>query len=81
MTRAGLEVRGISRQIEKNRGLTPHRKKDSRNARLKNRHKYEKALKRRRGQVRTVIEQSAPYAGEGTGINPAVVRAVRFPPR
>jgi U3 small nucleolar RNA-associated protein 3 len=43
--------RQISRQIEKNRGLTPHRSKLSRNPRKHMREKYGKALIKRRSQV------------------------------
>lgn len=77
----GQAKRVIDRSIEKNRGLTPYRKKDNRNARVKHRKKYEKALKRRRGQVRDVMANDRPYEGEATGINPHVVRAVQLGPK
>ena len=41
-------------QIEKNKGLTPKRKKENRNPRVKNRLKYRKAKIRRKGQVSIV---------------------------
>lgn len=43
--------RGITYQIAKNKGLTPRRKKELRNPRVKNRMKYRKAKIRRKGQV------------------------------
>jgi len=46
------EKRGITYQIAKNKGLTPRRKKELRNPRVKNRMKYRKAKIRRKGQVR-----------------------------
>lgn len=59
LTAEALEViedsdmkRGITFQIAKNKGLTPHRKKEQRNPRVKNRNKYRKAKIRRKGQVR-----------------------------
>jgi len=45
------EKRGITYQIAKNKGLTPRRKKELRNPRVKNRMKYRKAKIRRKGQV------------------------------
>src|SRR5687767_12311752 len=38
--------RQINYQILKNKGLTPHRKKEQRNPRVKHRNKYEKAKKK-----------------------------------
>lgn len=43
--------RSISYQIAKNKGLTPHRKKEQRNPRVKHRNKYRKAKIRRKGAV------------------------------
>lgn len=45
------EKRGITYQIAKNKGLTPRRKKELRNPRVKNRMKFRKAKIRRKGQV------------------------------
>lgn len=49
------EKRGITYQIAKNKGLTPRRKKELRNPRVKNRMKYRKAKIRRKGQVCLII--------------------------
>lgn len=43
--------RAITYQIAKNRGLTPYRKKELRNPRVKHRNKYRKAKIRRKGAV------------------------------
>lgn len=43
--------RAITYQIAKNRGLTPYRRKELRNPRVKHRNKYRKAKIRRRGAV------------------------------
>jgi U3 small nucleolar RNA-associated protein 3 len=45
------EKRGITYQIAKNKGLTPRRKKEQRNPRVKHRNKFRKAKIRRKGQV------------------------------
>ena len=45
------EKRAITYEMAKNKGLTPKRKKELRNPRVKNRRKYEKAKIRRKGQV------------------------------
>lgn len=47
----GLEKRKITYAISKNKGLTPKRKKEQRNPRVKHREKYRKAKIRRKGQV------------------------------
>ena len=63
-------------EIMKNRGLTPHRKKENRNPRVKKRHQYEKAIVRRKGQVREVIAGAAgSYGGELTGIKANIARS------
>jgi U3 small nucleolar RNA-associated protein 3 len=68
--------RAASYEIIKNRGLTPHRKKENRNARVKKRVKYEKAVVARKGQVRDVVQGAASsYGGEGTGIKAQVARS------
>jgi U3 small nucleolar RNA-associated protein 3 len=71
------EKRAASYEIIKNRGLTPHRKKENRNPRVKKREKYEKALIARKGQVREVKQGSTSggYGGETTGIKSQVARS------
>jgi len=70
--------RTITDQIQRNRGLTPHRKKELKNPRVKHRRKYRKAVIRRRGQVRPVRHEMTAYAGEISGIRAAVKRGVRL---
>lgn len=71
--------RGITRQIEKNKGLTPHRPKTSRNPRVKKRLKYEQA-KKKLGSRQAVFKggQSSlqgGYAGEASGISTHLVKS------
>lgn len=70
--------RGITRQIAKNKGLTPHRKKEVRNPRVKHRGKFRKALIRRKGAVRTVRKEVQRYGGEISGIKSSVTKSVKF---
>ncbi|KAH8244875.1 hypothetical protein KR032_001769 [Drosophila birchii] len=70
--------RGITYQMAKNKGLTPHRKKELRNPRVKHRGKYRKALIRRRGAVRTVRKEIKRYGGEMSGIKATVSKSVKF---
>ena len=72
------EKRAITYKIAKNKGLTPKRSKLQRNPRVKNRMKYSKALKRRKGAVREVREQNSKYGGEASGINMRVKKGVKF---
>lgn len=71
--------RALNFQILKNKGLTPHRHNDSRNARVKKRKKYEQAKKKLKS-VRAVYDNSkrGPYAGEATGIKKGISRSVKF---
>ncbi|KAH8387347.1 hypothetical protein KR093_006498 [Drosophila rubida] len=73
-----LERRGITYQMAKNKGLTPHRKKELRNPRVKHRGKYRKALIRRKGAVRTVRTEVKRYGGEISGIKAGVTKSVKF---
>lgn len=70
--------RPIDKTIEKNRGLTPHRKKELKNPRIKYRTKYSEKVKRRRGQVRPVHKEIPYYTGEKSGINMYAIKSVKF---
>ncbi|ODV93817.1 hypothetical protein PACTADRAFT_86870 [Pachysolen tannophilus NRRL Y-2460] len=70
--------RAINYQILKNKGLTPHRKKENRNSRVKKRLKYEKA-KKKLNSIRSVFTgEQGPYAGEKTGIKKGLSRSVKL---
>ena len=71
--------RAINYQILKNKGLTPKRKKENRNSRVKKRKKYEVAQKKLKS-VRAVYSggQNGVYEGEKTGIKKNLSRSVRF---
>ena len=72
------EKRAITYKIAKNKGLTPKRSKLQRNPRVKNRMKFEKAKKRRKGAVREIRDQSQKYGGEVSGINKRVKKGVKI---
>merc|ERR1711988_1083423 len=63
-------ARKISHEIYKNKGLTRKRKKLDRNARVKNRVKYDKALKKRKTMVQEIRQgrSDGGYDGEKTGV-------------
>lgn len=63
------ERRNITNEMQANRGLTPHRKKETKNPRKRLRSKHKKALVKRRGQVPDQKAGSAAaYGGEESGI-------------
>lgn len=68
--------RGATHQIVKNKGLKAHKNKLNRNPRVKKRLQYEKAVIRRRGQVRDVRKgEAGQYGGERTGIKANLTRS------
>ena len=73
-----LTKRGITYEIAKNKGLTPKRKKELRNPRVKHRMKFKKAVIRRKGQVREPRKEVTRYGGELSGIKAGVVKSVKF---
>ncbi|KAI1453617.1 Sas10 C-terminal domain-containing protein [Annulohypoxylon moriforme] len=72
--------RKISYQIEKNKGLTPHRKKDVRNPRVKKRKAYAEKQKKLKSMkaVYKGGEGRGGYAGELTGIKPGLIKSVKL---
>lgn len=73
------ERRPINYQISKNKGLTPHKhRSDQRNPRVRNRKRYMKAVKRRKGAVRTPRTEIPKYDGEKTGIKAYLKRSINI---
>ncbi|CAH1956945.1 unnamed protein product [Acanthoscelides obtectus] len=70
--------RPINYQIAKNKGLTPYRKKEHRNPRVKHKLKYRKAIIRRKGAVREVRKELKRYDGEISGIKTSVSKSVKI---
>ncbi|KAK2586890.1 hypothetical protein KPH14_009827 [Odynerus spinipes] len=70
--------RAITYQIAKNKGLTPYRKKEQRNPRVKHRNKYRKAKIRRKGAVREVRKELTRYGGEISGIKASVKKSIKL---
>ncbi|KAF9582161.1 hypothetical protein BGW38_000569 [Lunasporangiospora selenospora] len=72
------DKRSVTWQILKNKGLTPHRKKEQRNPRVKNRKKYETAKKKIKSVKRVFTRLEGAYGGEKTGIKTGLARSVKF---
>jgi U3 small nucleolar RNA-associated protein 3 len=72
------DKRSVTWQILKNRGLTPHRKKESRNSRVKHRNKYESKMKKLSSFRAVAKTQDGAYGGEKTGIRTGLARSVKL---
>ena len=73
------ESRKASKKILANRGLVPSRPKVNRNPRVKKRRQYDKALRRRHGQVAALRTNEADqYGGEKSGIRADVTHSRVF---
>jgi U3 small nucleolar RNA-associated protein 3 len=72
------DKRSVTWQILKNKGLTPHRKKENRNARVKHRNKYEKKMKKLSSFRAVAKTQDGAYGGEKTGIRTGLARSVKL---
>ena len=72
--------RKINYAIEKNKGLTPRRKKEVRNPRVKKKMQYEAKQKKMRSMKATWKggEPKGGYSGETSGINTGVIKSVRL---
>lgn len=70
--------RGINRQIAKNKGLTVTKRRELRNPRVKNRRKFTKAVKNRKGAVQPIRSKTNLYGGEATGIKTHLKRSVKI---
>ncbi|ERL92875.1 hypothetical protein D910_10181 [Dendroctonus ponderosae] len=70
--------RAITYQIAKNKGLTPYRKKELRNPRVKHKMKFRKALIRRKGAVREPRRELTRYAGEISGIKAYLSKSIKI---
>lgn len=73
-----LKRRPINMAIQKNRGLTPYKKKQYRNPRVKHKMKYNKSMSKRRRQVREAQSEMHRYSGEATGIKTSTVRSIKL---
>ncbi|KAL9555883.1 hypothetical protein PS6_002601 [Mucor atramentarius] len=67
-----------SYKILKNKGLTPHRKKENRNARVKHRNKYAKQMKKLSSTRAVVKAQTSGYGGEMSGVKTNVIKSVKL---
>lgn len=69
--------RGLSSEIQRNRGLTPYRPRDRKNPRRRHRLRFETKEKRRKGQ--RPMHAAAPdrYGGEASGIS-KIKKSIKF---
>eukprot|EP00039_Didymoeca_costata_P010474 m.141130 g.141130 ORF g.141130 m.141130 type:complete len:472 (+) comp14839_c0_seq5:206-1621(+) len=70
--------RGITWSMKANKGLTPSRKKEVRNPRVRNKNKFIKAQKRRKGQVVSMRNEKKKYRGEEFGIKTNLIKSVKL---
>ncbi|KAI8098147.1 Sas10 C-terminal domain-containing protein [Gilbertella persicaria] len=72
------QKRLASYKILKNKGLTPHRKKENRNARVKHRNKYAKQMKKLSSTRAVFKGQTSGYGGEMSGVKTNIVKSVKL---
>ncbi|EDQ85544.1 uncharacterized protein MONBRDRAFT_34254 [Monosiga brevicollis MX1] len=72
------EQRSVTYQIMKNKGLLPARKKEYRNPRVRQRNKFQRAQKRRKGQVQEAVTEVPVYRGETRGIKRTVTKSTKL---
>lgn len=77
-TANGRQRRPINMAIQKNRGLTPYKKKEFRNPRVKHKMKYKKAMSKRNRNVREAQPEYNRYSGETTGIKTSTVKSIKL---
>uniref|UniRef100_A0AC34Q3Z5 Sas10 C-terminal domain-containing protein n=1 Tax=Panagrolaimus sp. JU765 TaxID=591449 RepID=A0AC34Q3Z5_9BILA len=70
--------RKITREMQKNRGLTPSTKKGLGHSRVRKRSQYKKALYRQRANVPDVRKETTKYDGEKRGIRVTTVRSIKL---
>ena len=70
--------RPITSMMDRNVGLKPSRPKDRKTPKTRNRARYEKALTKRKSQVRQYQGQGGVYGGEATGIKRNVAKSTRL---
>ena len=74
----GRMRRPINMAIKKNRGLTPYKKKEYRNPRVKHKLKFQKAMTKRRRLVKEARSEFHRYSGESTGIKTSTIRSIKL---
>ena len=74
----GEDKRKATKEMEKNRGLTPHKRKDLKNPRVRLREKYRKAKIRRKGAVREQRFEAGNYGGEASGIRAGLKKGIKI---
>lgn len=72
------EKRGLSFQIEANKGLTRQRPKKMRNPRIRYKQKAEDANKKIKSLVPQIRDRTAPYQGEASGLRKLIKRSVKL---
>lgn len=74
----GRKRRPINIAMKKNRGLTPYKKKEYRNPRVKHKLKYQRAMSKRRRNVREAQIEYHRYSGEASGIKTSTVKSIKL---
>ncbi|KAJ3200222.1 hypothetical protein HDU67_002232, partial [Dinochytrium kinnereticum] len=76
---AAGEKRASTWEMLTNKGLTPHRKKENRNPRVKKRLKFEQAKKKLKSVRAVAADRSkiGPYRGELTGIKTSISKIIK----